>query len=514
LQKQTNRLKTLNTHLEKRLQSQEKRMGIVTVELSKTWNMVGRMQRQHRQLHTNEQVLRYQLFQKRRLLNELKEELEYCRRKWTAARQKNNDTEEQWKVLRTEFTNRKLASLDDANQQSAESGYSGDEQMSDDDALERKPKFVDVKPAFSDVSPEKPDTPVVKKPRKPETAEQMFMRLTGQSFEPEEPAVVEEAGPSTDIKRPKEFVIEQDTEDLFDLEVPLPVPCSFSRPATAEPPQSPVPLVTEEETSPAVFKLTVTEEEYLDKRQRRLERLEREAAEFHKRMSTNKERSSKMCTKLDDLHDRYSQSRKQRNEKKSNEAGCSSAYRRPRPAKMDGTIKVLSDAEIKYTEDRASRIQSLEEQCTDLLTKIRSTTSRGSAIAQQLDSLHERSVERAAKSRFGPGAVTADPLTDTVDSEERELVEPNSEEAEFDELIENAEAEWHAATNHNRLEDVLFDDETEGQQILTTELSTSEGEQQQEEVSNVLEEVVMNMEQSEVGANITETQTEPEPEEQ
>jgi hypothetical protein len=484
-------------------------MGIVSVELSKTWNMVGRMQRQHRQLHTNEQVLRYQLFQKRRLLNELKEELEYCRRKWTAARQKNNDTEEQWKVLRTEFSNRKLTSIDDANQQSAESGYSGDEQMSDDDALERKPKFVDVKPAFSDSTPEKSVTPAPKKPRKPETAEEMFMRLTGQSFATEEPADTAEAGPSTDILQPKEFVIEQDTEDLFDLEVPMPVPCSFSRPATAEPPQSPKPMLAEEEAQPSVCKLTPTEEEYLDKRQRRLERLEREAAEFHKRMSTNKERSNKMCTKLDDLHDRYSQGRKQRNEKKSNEAGSSSGYRRPRPSKMDGTIKVLSDAEIKYTEDRASRIQTLEEQCTELLTKIRSTTSRGSAIAQQLDALHERSVERAANSRFDSGVVGQDLSTETIEPEvedvpkanELDLVEPSDDDTEFDELIENAEAELQAATNSNSLEDVLFD-------VDSTEFGNSEVQHNENSID--IREDVPDEEHMEDASN---AETQPEPDE-
>ena len=118
--KETNRLKTLNSHLDYRLNEQEKRLSAVSLELTKTWHLVGKMQRQHRQLHTQEQILRYQLQQKRRLLSELKDELEHCRRKWAAARAKNDESQEQCNDLRREFARRKL---EDANN-SAESGYS------------------------------------------------------------------------------------------------------------------------------------------------------------------------------------------------------------------------------------------------------------------------------------------------------------------------------------------------------------------------------------------------------
>lgn len=82
-------------------------------------------QRQNRQLHTHEQILCYQLQQKRRLLNELKAELEYCRKKWALARALNTESEEQCKQLRHEFSMRKVQ-----DQNSAESGYS-DEHPSD-----------------------------------------------------------------------------------------------------------------------------------------------------------------------------------------------------------------------------------------------------------------------------------------------------------------------------------------------------------------------------------------------
>lgn len=129
LQKETNKLKNFNSHLESRLEQQEKRLGAVSVELNKTWNLVGRMQRQHRQLHTHEQVLRYQLQQKRRMLSELKEELEYCRRKWALAKEKNNESQIQWDSLRLEFSKRK--EMDASN--SAESGYSDGPASEDDD---------------------------------------------------------------------------------------------------------------------------------------------------------------------------------------------------------------------------------------------------------------------------------------------------------------------------------------------------------------------------------------------
>lgn len=61
-------------------------------------------------------------------MNELKAELEYCRKKWALARALNNDSEEQVKQLRHEFSMRKAQ-----DQNSAESGYS-DEHPSDGDA--------------------------------------------------------------------------------------------------------------------------------------------------------------------------------------------------------------------------------------------------------------------------------------------------------------------------------------------------------------------------------------------
>ncbi|XP_072757341.1 uncharacterized protein [Anoplolepis gracilipes] len=138
LEKEMNRMKQLNTHLESKLSEQEKRLSTVSAELAKTWNIVGRMQVQHQQLHTHEEILRYELQEKRKMLQELKQELEYCREKWESARQKNTNTELEWRSLRREFAARKaLAAHDSFN--SAESGFSderGDDTDEEEEAIE------------------------------------------------------------------------------------------------------------------------------------------------------------------------------------------------------------------------------------------------------------------------------------------------------------------------------------------------------------------------------------------
>ncbi|XP_031846044.1 uncharacterized protein LOC116432803 isoform X2 [Nomia melanderi] len=135
LEKEMNRMKQLNSHLECKLGEQEKRLSAVSAELSKTWTIVDRMQAQHQQLHTHEKILRYELQQKRKMLQELKQELEYCREKWESARQKNTNTELEWRSLRREFAARKAMAVHDSFSNSAESGFS-DERGDDTDEEE------------------------------------------------------------------------------------------------------------------------------------------------------------------------------------------------------------------------------------------------------------------------------------------------------------------------------------------------------------------------------------------
>lgn len=112
------------------------------------------MQKQHHHLHTQEKILRYELAQKRKLLTELKEELEYCREKWLQAREKNSTTEAQWKQLRTEFASRKTVVGDDYNN-SLESGYSDERESSSTD--EEEPGYdTDISESHNKISSPEP----------------------------------------------------------------------------------------------------------------------------------------------------------------------------------------------------------------------------------------------------------------------------------------------------------------------------------------------------------------------
>ncbi|XP_046484410.1 myosin heavy chain, skeletal muscle [Neodiprion pinetum] len=146
LEKEMTRMKQLNTHLESKLGEQEKRLSTVSSELSKTWNIVGRMQAQHQQLHTHEKILRYELQQKRKMLQELKQELEYCREKWESARQKNTNTELEWKNLRREFAARKALAVRDSLNNSGESGFSDERGDESDEEDEERTERIRISP--------------------------------------------------------------------------------------------------------------------------------------------------------------------------------------------------------------------------------------------------------------------------------------------------------------------------------------------------------------------------------
>nr|CAD7574054.1 unnamed protein product [Timema californicum] len=140
LRKELTKLKQLNGHLEIKLTEQEERLALVSSELHKTWSVVGRMRTQHQQLHTHEKILRYELQEKRKMLTELKQELEYCREKWEKAREKNTQSEADWRKLRKEFAARKTQPSGSINN-SGESGFSDD-------------KEGDTKPSTSGATPE------------------------------------------------------------------------------------------------------------------------------------------------------------------------------------------------------------------------------------------------------------------------------------------------------------------------------------------------------------------------
>ncbi|XP_037081394.1 uncharacterized protein LOC119102147 [Pollicipes pollicipes] len=85
------KLKGFNVQLERRLNRQEQRLSSVAAELHSTWGLVTKLKIQHAQLHTTESVLRYELREKRRLLN----------------RRLNAESELEWRALRRELDQRK-----------------------------------------------------------------------------------------------------------------------------------------------------------------------------------------------------------------------------------------------------------------------------------------------------------------------------------------------------------------------------------------------------------------------
>lgn len=311
LQKETKRLKVLNQHLQQTLNNQEDRLGAVSVEVTKTWHLVNRMQRQHRQLHTKEQVLRYHLQQKRRMLNELKEELETCRHKWTKAREKNEDSQIQWKLLRDEFTSRKEKS------QSVESGYS-DDPATDEDVEDNAAAAGEAAAAavLNSASLAIEIDPL------DETLEEMFYRLNAihavnsSNFElVQEPSrIYTTSTSSTDTEREQAFAANRSMEVFSELPPDLidengivldNIPeetISELNPRPYSPPPGPSSALSTETSS--ATGLTTTEEAYTTRRNERIKRLEEQCKELFDKMTSNKKKGDDLSDQLDTIHSR------------------------------------------------------------------------------------------------------------------------------------------------------------------------------------------------------------------
>lgn len=230
------------------------------------------MQRQHQQLHTHEKILRYELAQKRKLLNELKEELEYCREKWIQAREKNSTTEEQWKQLRKEFASRKPKQVDIS---STESGYSDDKSSSDEEpAFENK---VDLK-LDATIREDKSikDGPIECSERASvNNAEDADINLSISSIKNDN----NHSSDTTD----KTETVQSDKRQLIDE-----MPCTSSSSTTS----------TSDQTR---FNL----EEMLARREVRLKRMEEEGKELVTKVAKTTKRSVDICNKLENLHEIY-----------------------------------------------------------------------------------------------------------------------------------------------------------------------------------------------------------------
>lgn len=347
----------------------------------------------------------YQLQQKRRLINELKAELEYCRKKWALARAINNESEEQCREMRKEFSLRKIQ-----DQNSGESGYSDEHEDEDDKITKTKrfdrnllmfdrtasPTFTDRRRSespmlqdftnlciFSRAQSEPPQNfekslndreveihdlvteftefpceeaatqsqhegnsqeevlivqspPVVhdydqknppkvktnlrknKKKKKnngqSETAEEMFKRLMG---------VLNGENSTTSATT--------DDDDLENIEeIPLdPLPETAHEEVQSESSDDfvhidEVPEIPQETPSTSKGIQISAEQEYLQRREARLARLEAEAKEFYEKMTRDKEKHLKLTNKLTNVHQNFLDREKRRTKSEDNDGSNNS----------------------------------------------------------------------------------------------------------------------------------------------------------------------------------------------
>ena len=101
------RLQTLNVELQHRVSQQENRLVNVSDALQTTWLLVSNLKDEHAKLHTSKSILRYELKEKREILQNLREELECSREQWHTIRQKNYETEQAWTDLKEELNERR-----------------------------------------------------------------------------------------------------------------------------------------------------------------------------------------------------------------------------------------------------------------------------------------------------------------------------------------------------------------------------------------------------------------------
>ncbi|KAL5280676.1 hypothetical protein ACFFRR_004597 [Megaselia abdita] len=458
LQKETNHLKTLNSHLEYRLNEQQKRLSTVSLELTKTWHLVGKMQRQHRQLHTHEQILRYQLQQKRRHLNELKDELEYCRRKWAAAKSKNDESQLQCDDLRKEFAKRKLQDSNDSNN-SAESGYSDGIGSDDEDEntvrrcgekrsmfehSRRIERVLSVSPVRSmdesyqirrhsappDLCSEKENSPSLlpipihtsgaipkrsnrkirfrKKDRSEAEEDELneFTLLDDEDDDgPSTSGLNDRAGRMQRLEdQCKSLIVEviSNSENKEQLEVQL---CHFQENQELVAPLEVVELE-------CVQKDGLTDEEirYTSKRSERLTRLEDESKELIKKLTRNSEKGDEIKKKVDDLHERYTSEERE-----------DSATNTEETTSKNNTSTCLTFDEEAYTRRRAERLQRLEGLSKSLSTQLNKNSERAESITTKLDDLHERYntdggeekiIPSSEDTKEGEATTTKNPSTD------------------------------------------------------------------------------------------------------
>ena len=105
--KELESVKETNHSLVKALAQHGNRLSTVTNELDQTWVWLSKLKLLHGQLQTDESIMRYELKEKRQLLDGLKQQLEESRQQWDRIRMHNISNQKEWDNIRSEFDSRK-----------------------------------------------------------------------------------------------------------------------------------------------------------------------------------------------------------------------------------------------------------------------------------------------------------------------------------------------------------------------------------------------------------------------
>lgn len=107
--KELDAIKEANMSLVRALAQHDHQLSTVTSQLDQTWVWFSKLKTQASQLQTDESVMRYDLKEKRQLLNSLKEQLETSKQQWDRIRNQNLANQEEWQSFRNELDGRKVA---------------------------------------------------------------------------------------------------------------------------------------------------------------------------------------------------------------------------------------------------------------------------------------------------------------------------------------------------------------------------------------------------------------------
>lgn len=407
------------------------------------------MRAQHQQLHNHEKILRYELQEKRVMLSELKQELEYCRDKWERARQKNDESETEWKKLRREFAARKIKNNPDTSlNDSAESGYSDEQNESGEEAenfdADRSSTQSPIdKKLATEESEEQPGTSRGAIPRTSQSSrEQRAIRL--KRLEDQCQLLVrqvditthksnflsnrleelhEQCTTSEEIRRP--IVLKRDSEGASSSEV-VELPIDISRAQMNQTEEAAVCLEQIENSQPLTY-ASVKNESEKETREERLNRLENEGQALVASVVGTVEKSEDLSSKLDEIHNKYlqyeaskeaqSNARENREEElcrletetlalvnevvnsveRSNvnvgeELDCNQEVNEQADKWLEGDTRV-SDAN---TETREERLARLENECQSLVQNATGAIKKSKVISDKLEEVEENYVQYEA----------------------------------------------------------------------------------------------------------------------